>query len=212
MEITRNKALNETLTLISRNQYQAHNVRFKIEAKSRRKRSVDNSFGNDTITTNIAQKNVMLNSSVTVENNNRYYNSSNELTLTEQPILSVANSSLNNHSYLNRRRINSPSMLSLLNEKEELRTKIENLVREIKKKVLPLTNVKIALGDDYSYRIGYVIANIDTLYNQIDKLRTEMNNQDENRLKELFEKMKIADNIISNLLHMLTSYSTFVNI
>ncbi|CAB3258160.1 unnamed protein product [Arctia plantaginis] len=207
MIITPN-SLNEKLTLNSPKKYLRRNVSFEIESK-RRKRSVNDTSENVTtnITLNITQNNVTapLNSSVIAEDiivdSNRYNDSGNELTLDDKLPTSSANSSLNKDVELNLRRS--------YHEKDELRNEIENIIRGIKQKVLPLTNVKKALGDNYSYRIGYVIANIDTLYNQLGKIKVEMNFQDEYSLKKLFERMKMTDNVISNLLEILTSYLTF---
>ncbi|CAB3238167.1 unnamed protein product [Arctia plantaginis] len=206
LKITPN-SLNK-LTLNSPKKYLRRNVSFEIESK-RRKRSVNDTSENVTtnITLNITQNNVTapLNSSVIAEDiivdSNRYNDSGNELTLDDKLPTSLANSSLSKDVELNLRRS--------YHEKDELRNEIENIIRGIKQKVLPLTNVKKALGDNYSYRIGYVIANIDTLYNQLGKIKVEMNFQDEYSLKKLFERMKMTDNVISNLLEILTSYLTF---
>lgn len=94
--------------------------------------------------------------------------------------------------------------------KEKLLTYLGDMFDDLARKIQPLTRVKIALSPDNSYRIGYIVANIDTLEIKLKRLRRDMsinkNYWDEAKTMELFDQLRVTNSVVAALMDTLASY------
>ncbi|XP_047040069.1 uncharacterized protein LOC124644623 [Helicoverpa zea] len=108
---------------------------------------------------------------------------------------------------------NGRRMLSLsasTKMKAKLLSYLEDTFAEVEMKIKPLTSIKIKLSNDNIYRIGYIIATIDTLEVNLKKMRTDMGlNQDlwsDEKIIELFDRIKAASTAATRLIDTLRKY------
>nr|XP_021195898.2 uncharacterized protein LOC110380280 [Helicoverpa armigera] len=104
-------------------------------------------------------------------------------------------------------------MLSLSDStkmKAKLLSYLEDTFAEVEMKIKPLTSIKIKLSNDNIYKIGYIIATIDTLEVNLKKMRTDMGlNQDlwsDEKIIELFDRIKAASTAATRLIDTLRKY------
>ncbi|KAJ8706647.1 hypothetical protein PYW07_012725 [Mythimna separata] len=94
--------------------------------------------------------------------------------------------------------------------KDKLLSYLEDTFNEVERKIKPLTNIKIALSNDDHYRIGYIIATIDTLEVNLKKLKNDMNiNQnkwDDEKILDLFDRIKASNTVVTSLIESLKKY------
>lgn len=94
--------------------------------------------------------------------------------------------------------------------KDKLLSYLEDTFDEVERKIKPLTNIKIALSNDDHYRIGYIIATIDTLEVNLKKLKSDMNlhqhNWDEQKILDLFDRIKATNTVTTSLIESLKKY------
>ncbi|XP_022833992.1 uncharacterized protein LOC111361813 [Spodoptera litura] len=91
--------------------------------------------------------------------------------------------------------------------KDKLISYLEETFNDIERKISPLTHIKAALSNNNEYRIGYIIANIDTLAINLNKWKNNMvANQDswsEETILDLFDKIKATNGVTTSLIESL---------
>ncbi|KAJ8704844.1 hypothetical protein PYW08_012164 [Mythimna loreyi] len=94
--------------------------------------------------------------------------------------------------------------------KDKLLSYLEDTFNEVERKIKPLTNIKIALSNDDHYRIGYIIATIDTLEVNLKKLKNDMNLHqnvwDDEKILDLFDRIKATNTVTTSLIETLKQY------
>ena len=94
--------------------------------------------------------------------------------------------------------------------KDKLLSYLEDTFNEVERKIKPLTNIKIALSNDDHYRIGYIIATIDTLEVNLKKLKNDMNlhqhDWDDEKILDLFDRIKATNTVTTTLIESLKKY------
>lgn len=124
---------------------------------------------------------------------------------------------LTEDSAVNRRRIfivKAPSdhMTKTSKIKDKLLSYLEDTFNEVERKIQPLTNIKIALSNDDHYKIGYIVATIDTLEVNLKKMRNDMNlhqsdpNWDDEKILDLFDRIKSTNSVVTSLIELLKKY------
>ncbi|CAG4952720.1 unnamed protein product [Parnassius apollo] len=94
--------------------------------------------------------------------------------------------------------------------KDKLLFYVQESIREIQMKVNSLVRVKAAFSNVVPFRMGYIVANIDTLAVNMKNLRQNMeankNIWDERQILNVYDRLKISNAIVSNLLAVLRAY------
>lgn len=116
----------------------------------------------------------------------------------------------NNDTESNGRRMMPDYIITTSRVKDKLLSYLEDTFNEVERKIKPLTNIKIALSNDDHYRIGYIIATIDTLEVNLKKVKNDMNLHqnvwDDEKILDLFDKIKATNNVATKLIESLKKY------
>ncbi|KAF9421730.1 hypothetical protein HW555_002411 [Spodoptera exigua] len=91
--------------------------------------------------------------------------------------------------------------------KGKLLSYLEETFDEIDRKIKPLTNIKIALSNNNEYRIGYIIATIDTMQVNLKKwkenTRVNQHKWNDEKILDVFDRIKATNKVTSNLIETL---------
>ncbi|OWR52041.1 hypothetical protein KGM_208102 [Danaus plexippus plexippus] len=94
--------------------------------------------------------------------------------------------------------------------RNKLFTYIEEGFNEIKYKVSSLQPIKTAFSNDVAYKIGYIVANIDTLDANMKNLKKDMDSDrygwSDNRILTLYDTIKMSNSAVSNLMDVLKDF------
>lgn len=94
--------------------------------------------------------------------------------------------------------------------KDKLLSYLEDIFNDVERKIRPLTNIKIALSNDDHYRIGYIIATLDTLEVNLKKMRSDMRLHhhywDDEKVLDLFDRIKATNAVATSLIESLKKY------
>lgn len=94
--------------------------------------------------------------------------------------------------------------------KDKLLSYLEDTFNEVERKIKPLANIKIALSNDDHYRIGYIIATIDTLEVNLKKMKNDMNLHQhlwgDEKILDLFDRIKATNTVATSLIESLKKY------
>ncbi|KAH9627729.1 hypothetical protein HF086_017272 [Spodoptera exigua] len=91
--------------------------------------------------------------------------------------------------------------------KGKLLSYLEETFDEIDRKIKPLTNIKIALSNNNEYRIGYIIATIDTMQVNLKKwkenTRVNQHKWNDEKILDVFDRIKATNKVTTNLIETL---------
>ncbi|XP_050556518.1 uncharacterized protein LOC118280896 [Spodoptera frugiperda] len=91
--------------------------------------------------------------------------------------------------------------------KGKLISYLEDTFNDIEKKISPLSQIKATLSSNSEYRIGYIIANIDTLDVNLKKWKNNMlvnqHTWDDETILNLFDKIKATNAVTTSLIESL---------
>ncbi|KAG6456693.1 hypothetical protein O3G_MSEX009881 [Manduca sexta] len=110
--------------------------------------------------------------------------------------------------------------MSIVDTPNDVKTKLlfylDEAFKEIDKKIEPLNILKKTYVDNNYFKIGYIVANIDTLEINLKKLKDEMDENkhlwDDRKVLELFDRLKASDNVLTSLLDSVKLYVDMKNV
>lgn len=112
---------------------------------------------------------------------------------------------------LSGRRSYKPSTVDIKSSvKNKLLSYLDATYNDIVNKIAPLQMLKQEFSDNDAYKIGYLIANVDTLAVNINKLKQDIDANkdfwDDKKILELFHKLMESHKIVTNLIDSLNGY------
>ncbi|CAG9577444.1 unnamed protein product [Danaus chrysippus] len=94
--------------------------------------------------------------------------------------------------------------------RNKLFTYIDEGFNEIIYKVNSLQPIKTAFNNDVAYKIGYIVANIDTLDANMKNLKRDMESDkygwSDNKILNLYDTIKLSSSAVSNLMDVLKNF------